>query len=108
MAGTCPSSITTPRGGGLIPPRGPEWDTTGVTLLPVLVGTGTADEDGRLVFHGGKMVAVLVRLSHQHEGVSGHWFLEHGFGRVDHPCPPVFDGLDPACAWIARRLGPRA
>ena len=105
MAGTCPSSITTPRGGGLIPPRGPEWDTTGVTLLPVLVGTGTADEDGRLVFHGGKMVAVLVRLSDEHEDMAGQWFLEHGFGPLDDTWYPTFDGLDPACVWIARRLG---
>lgn len=79
-----------------------------VTLLPVLVETGTADEDGRLVFHGGKLVAVLVRLSDEHEGMSGRWFLERGFGRLDRPCPSTFDGLDPACAWIARRLGSRA
>ena len=79
-----------------------------VTLLPVLVRTETADEDGRLVFYGGKLVAVLVRLSDAHEGMSGHWFLERGFGRLDHPCPPVFDGLDPACAWITGHLGRRA
>lgn len=75
------------------------------TLLPVLVGTGTADEDGRLVFYGGKLVAVLVRLSDEHGSMAGRWFLERGFGRLDAPCPPAFDGLDPACTWIARRLG---
>jgi hypothetical protein len=32
------------------------------------------------------------------------WFLEAGFGAVDHPDPPTFDSLDEAQSWIARRL----
>lgn len=87
------------------PPNGPERDDIGVTLRPVRVGTGSADEEGRLVLHGGKLVAVLVRLSDEHGDLAGRWFLEHGFGRLDDPWHPTFDGLDPACAWIARHLG---
>lgn len=92
----------TPWSGGFVPPK-----DRSVTPLPVLVRTETADEDGRFVFYGGKLVAVLVRPSDEHEGLSGHRFLERGFGRLDHPCPPVFDGLDPACDWIAGHIGPR-
>lgn len=76
-----------------------------VTLQPLRVETGTTDEEGRLVFYGGKLVAVLVRLSDEHEGMAGRWFLEHGFGPLDDTRHPTFDGLDPACVWIARRLG---
>lgn len=76
-----------------------------VTLQPLRVETGTADEEGRLVFYGGKLVAVLVRLSDEHEDMAGQWFLEHGFGPLDDTWYPTFDGLDPACVWIARRLG---
>ena len=98
-----------PRNGDIIDvPDGLEQDTMSLTLRPVRVGTGTADEDGRLVFCGDKLVAVLVCLSDEHGSMAGRWFLEHGFGWLDEPCPPTFDGLDPACAWIARRLGRQA
>ena len=58
-----------------------------LTLTPVRLGTDTADEDGRLVFAGDCLVAVLVQLAEGHEA-EGHWFLEHGFGRLAVPVPP--------------------
>lgn len=73
-------------------------------LQPVQVATGSADAESQLVFHDGFLAAVLVRLSDQHEGKVGKWFLEAGFGRVDAPRPPIFDDLDAALAWIAERL----
>lgn len=77
-----------------------------LSLRPVLVETGCPDEQGRLVFHGERLVAVLVRLSDQHGDMAGRWYLEHGFGRLDDgPVRPCFEGLDAARDWIARRLG---
>ncbi len=76
----------------------------GITLAPVRVGTDTADEDGRLVFAGDRLVAVLVRLAEGHDE-AGHWYLEHGFGRLDVPLPPTFSDLHAAENWVAGRLG---
>ncbi len=74
------------------------------TVQPVIVQTGSEGEDGLLVFGNGRLVAVLVRLSEQHEDESGRWFLEHGFGRLDGPRHPTFDTVDDAQAWIQTRL----
>ena len=74
-----------------------------LTLAPVRVGTGAADEDGRLVFAEGLLVAVLIQLAEGHDAV-GHWFLEHGFGRLDVPMSPTFADLQIAENWIASRL----
>jgi hypothetical protein len=75
-----------------------------LTLKPVRVATGADDEEGRLVFAGGRLVAVLVRLSEQHEELAGRWFFEAGFGRLDGPLHPAFRDLPEAEAWIAERL----
>ena len=75
-----------------------------LTLEPVRVATGADDEEGRLVFAGERLVAVLVRLSAQHQELAGHWFFEAGFGRLDGPLHPAFEELSEAQAWIAQRL----
>ena len=69
-----------------------------VRLQPVLVETGTRDEEARLVFVDDRLVAVLVLLSDAHEDVAGQWFLEHGFGRLNAHL--TFPDLDAATAWI--------
>jgi hypothetical protein len=74
-----------------------------LTLTSVRVGTATADEDGRLVIAGDLLVAVLVRLAEEHEE-AGHWFLEHGFGRLNVTVPPTFSDLQAAEKWIASKL----
>lgn len=74
-----------------------------LTLQPVLVATGEEGE-GCLVFHDGWLVAVLVRLSDQHEDQAGFWFLEKGFGPLDGPEPPSFDNLDVAQVWLSHQL----
>jgi hypothetical protein len=73
-------------------------------LQPVHVGTGSQDTESHLVFADGFLVAVLVHLSVDHGTDAGKWFMEAGFGRVDHPNPPLFENLDEAQAWIEERL----
>ena len=75
-----------------------------LTLQSVRVNTGSEDEDGLLVFAGGRLVAVLVRLSDEHGDKAGRWFLEHGFGRLDGMTYPIFDDIEVAQDWIAQRL----
>jgi hypothetical protein len=76
-----------------------------LTLEPVRVATGAEDEEGRLVFADERLVAVLVRLSDQHDALAGRWFFEAGFGRLDSPNRPIFADLRATQAWIERRLG---
>jgi hypothetical protein len=73
-------------------------------LQPVRVATGSPDTVGQLAFADDFLVAVLVLLSDEHEDEAGMWFLEAGFGPVDHPCPPAFADLDAAQDWIEQRL----
>jgi hypothetical protein len=75
-----------------------------LTLLPVRVGNGS-DEEGMLVFNGGqRLVAVLTHLGGQYGPVSGHWYLESGYGRVDGITHPTFADLTAAKEWINQRL----
>ncbi len=74
------------------------------TLQPVQVGNGS-DEEGMLVFDGQqRLVAVLTHLGEQYDGVSGHWYLEAGFGRLDGADQPTFATLDAAQDWLNQRL----
>lgn len=73
-------------------------------LQPVPIATGSGDTESLLVFASGFLVAVLVRLSDDHEEDTGMWFLEAGFGRVDDQSQPKFANLDEAQAWIQHRL----
>ena len=75
-----------------------------LTVQPVRVATGVEDEEGCLVFVESRLVAVLVRLSGLHGSAAGHWFFEHGFGRLDGPAHPTFEDIDAARTWIAGRL----
>ena len=72
-------------------------------LQPVRVATGP-DEEGLLVFTGERLVAVLTHLSDQHDNLTGHWFLEAGFGRLGGCNHPDFADLDAAQDWMGRRL----
>ncbi len=75
-----------------------------LALQPVRVGNGF-DEEGMLVFDGRhRLMAVLTHLGDQHDGASGCWYLEAGFGRLDGPSHPVFADLEAAQEWIGRRL----
>ena len=74
-----------------------------LTLEPVHIQTGSSDEEGRLVFADGRLVAVLVRLSDQHGDVAGHWYYEHGFGPFNGPAHPTFPPLEAAQNYIEQR-----
>ena len=76
-------------------------------LQPARVAAGGNDTESQLVFEAGFLVAVLVRLSDDHEDEAGKWFLEVGFGPLDVVMRPTFADLDEAQDWIARRLGGR-
>ena len=72
---------------------------------PVKVATGSADEEGRLVFRDGKLIAVLVRLDDLNHGPAlGQWSLEAGFNGVDSVKPPLFANLAAAERWIDRQI----
>ncbi len=76
-------------------------------LQSVRVGNGF-DEEGLLVFDTDQRpLAVLVRLSEQHEESAGRWFLEVGFGSIDSPNHPTFADLDEAQDWIEQRIAGR-
>lgn len=75
-----------------------------VSFQPVQVAIGSDGAESRLVLHDGALVAVLVLLSELHGDDAGRWYLEAGFGRLDHSRPPTFVDLDEARAWIAKRL----
>ena len=74
-----------------------------MSLQPVRVGLAE-DQEGRLVYNGEVLVAVLVRLSDLHGPDAGCWFLEAGFGRLDVPEHPTFPDLGAAESWVASRL----
>lgn len=73
-------------------------------LQPVRVKTGSHDTEGQLVFADGFLVAVLVRLSDEHDGDAGRWFLEAGFDGAEDRTQPTFADLDEAQAWIQCRI----
>jgi hypothetical protein len=76
-------------------------------LQAVRVATGS-DEEGMLVFDADhRLTAVLTRLTDQHDEMSGSWFLEAGFGRLDGPDHPTFADLDMAQHWISQRVAKR-
>ncbi|AWN54411.1 hypothetical protein [Methylobacterium sp. 17Sr1-1] len=73
-------------------------------LQPMPIAMGSGDTESHLVFADGFLVAVLVRLSDDHEDEADMWFLEAGFGRVDDQSQPKFADLDEAQEWLQRRL----
>ena len=77
-----------------------------LTFQPVIVDVGE-EAEGRLVFDGGRLVAVLARLSRLHGDEAGAWFLEIGFGCLDTPTPPIFPDLAAAGRWVEARLTAR-
>jgi hypothetical protein len=75
-----------------------------LTFQPVRVGNDS-DEEGMLVFdEDRRLLAVLTQLSDHHDGLSGHWYLEAGFGRLDKRDQPTFVDLGKARDWIGECL----
>ncbi|WP_445502503.1 hypothetical protein [Microvirga sp. G4-2] len=75
-----------------------------LSLQPVRVGNGS-DEEGMLVFdENHRLVAVLTHLGDQYDSVSGHWYLEAGFGRLEGLGQPTYADLDAAQEGIRQHL----
>ena len=73
-------------------------------LQPVRVGNGS-DEEGMLVFdEEQRLMAVLTHLSDQYDGVSGHWYMETGYGLLEGLGHPTYADLDTAQEEIRQRL----
>ncbi len=78
-----------------------------LTFQPIRVATGF-DEEGMLVFdEDQRLVAVLTQLSDQHDGLSGHWYLEAKFGLLDGLDHPTYADLDAAQEGIRQHLAGR-
>jgi hypothetical protein len=76
-----------------------------IMTIPIRVDTGSADEEGRLVLAGGRLVAVLLRLEDNiHGDDCGAWFLEAGFGDLAGE-NRLFPTLEDAAEWLRQRLG---
>lgn len=71
-------------------------------LEKLLLGTsrGNLDDDGRLVYAGDRLVAVLVRLSPEHAELAGHWYIEVSFGVRERMEP--FATLEEAASRVAQ------
>lgn len=76
-----------------------------ITFQPVRVRTGSNDNEGRLAFVQGELVAVLVRLEDEAHGEArGRWFVEASFGALQHALPDQFGTLDEAVERLRRHL----
>ncbi len=74
-----------------------------LTFQPVRVATGF-DEEGMLVLdEEQRLVAVLTHLGEQYDGLSRHWYVEAGFGRLEGT-HPTFSDLGSVQEWMSRRL----
>lgn len=71
-------------------------------LQPIVIAA--RDGDGVLVFSEAGLVAVLSRLSDLHEDAAGQWFMEAGFGELEHQKHAAFPDLNTAEDWISDRL----
>ena len=81
-----------------------------VVFQPVTLAASSADTDARLVFIGGQLAAVVVRLEDEihGEGLQGTWFLESAFGDLAPLSGPVtFATLDEAADRISGLLQSR-
>lgn len=72
----------------------------------VEVDTGSQDERGCLVFHNGKLVALLCHLQDPVHGrtLNGKWFLEFGLGALMNRENPIFDNLESGIRWVEEQL----
>lgn len=77
-----------------------------VTFVPVQLASSVGDEDGRLAFVDGRLVAILCRLGAFHGEQAGEWNLETAFGGLPERVNTPFATLDIAERWILDRRLP--
>lgn len=76
-----------------------------ITLEPVTVAFPPDEARGVLVYDGGALVAVAVRLSEANAGgaLDGRWSIEAGFDHLACLPDETFDDLDELTRWIEHR-----
>ena len=57
------------------------------------------EEEAVLVFRGGRLLAVLSRLSGVHGELAGRWFVEALFRGQTGSTVPTFAALEDFCSW---------
>jgi hypothetical protein len=70
-----------------------------ITFAPVKVKVAGQSE-GRLVFAGDTLVAVLVKLDDSHGDLQGRWYSEAAFNGLERMEDSTFETLDDAASWI--------
>jgi hypothetical protein len=79
-----------------------------LTFRPVSLAVVEPAAEGRLVFAGDALVAVVSRFDADGAAASGGpWHLDAGFGPCEARAPDLFDTLDDLDAWIRRRIAVR-
>lgn len=85
-----------------------------LTFRPVSLAVVEPAAEGRLVFAGDALVAVVSRFDVDGAAASGGrsasggpWHLDAGFGPCEARAPDLFDTLDDLDAWIRRRIAVR-
>jgi len=74
-----------------------------ITAQPIQIANSGDIVEGRLIFAGDALVAVLQCLEGGHYDQQGQWNLEAGFGPLAD-CEKVFPTVDAAIAWITERI----
>ena len=70
----------------------------------VRLATGTADNEGILIYTHGDLTLVLARLEHWSNGKQrGQWLVKTAFGCCSDGGAGLFESPDAAEEWIARR-----
>jgi hypothetical protein len=58
-----------------------------------------------LVFFGGALIAVLVKLDETHDDLEGRWYAEAAFSDLERMGEHTFQTLDDAADWIRIWIG---
>jgi hypothetical protein len=71
-----------------------------LTFEPVTVDGNYGDNDGVLIFRGGALLAIAVRLGEAHGPAQGRWFLEKSFGGISDASVDPFEDRHALEAWL--------
>ena len=71
-----------------------------LTFQAVRLDSSAPDQDARLVFRDGRLLAVATRLSDIHGELAGRWYVEVTFGAVPNMPDRTFASLPDVEAWL--------
>jgi hypothetical protein len=78
-------------------------ETNDISFQPVRVRV-EGQAAGLLVFVGGALVAVLVKLDETHDDLEGQWYAEAAFNGLERMTEETFNSLQEVSDWIQERL----